>query len=89
MEYMAAVEVSDLDALPHGTGKMRVPAAKYAVFSHEGHTSGIQALWENICSDWMPNAGVAMAETPTFERYGADFDAASNTGIVEIWIPIE
>jgi AraC family transcriptional regulator len=88
-EYMCAVEVSAFEALPAGTGRMRVPAQRYAVFTHRGHVSGLRATWDAIWHEWLPRAGAQPANTPDFERYDERFDARTGRGIVEIWFPIE
>jgi AraC family transcriptional regulator len=87
-EYMCAVEVADLAAVPAGLGRMRVPAQRYAVFAHDGHVSTIRATWDAIWNDWLPRSGVRPADTPDFERYGERFDPATGLGGVEIWFPI-
>jgi AraC family transcriptional regulator len=88
-EYMCAAEVDDLSALPAGTGRMRVPAQRYAVFVHRGHVSGLRSTWERIWNDWLPSSGLRPADTPDFELYDDRFDPASGTGTIEIWFPVE
>ena len=87
-EYMAAVEVSDFALVPAGLGRMRVPACRYAVFTHEGHVNGLRGLWERIWEDWYPTSGFQAADTPDFERYDERFDPITSTGVAEIWFPI-
>ncbi|HET7607665.1 MAG TPA: GyrI-like domain-containing protein, partial [Gammaproteobacteria bacterium] len=50
MEYMVGVEVKSFDAVPKELGRMRVPAARYAVFLHEGNVATIQETWQQILS---------------------------------------
>ena len=87
-EYMTAVEVERFEELPPGIGKMRVPAAHYAVFSHRGHVSELRGVWEAIWSRWVPTCGYKPAPTPDFERYGEGFDPVTKTGDMEIWFPV-
>lgn len=89
MEYMCAVEVQSFDALPKELGRMRVPAVRYAVFVHEGPVAGIQSLWQQIFSTWLPNSGQRSSNTPDFEVYDERFDAATGSGLVEIWLGVE
>ncbi|RZJ02627.1 MAG: AraC family transcriptional regulator [Brevundimonas sp.] len=86
-EYMAAVEVTTLDNVPEGLGKMRVPEALYAVFKHEGHVSGIHQTWAGV-HEWLPQSGWTPAATPDFERYGPAFDPGAGLGDIEIWVPV-
>ena len=88
-EYMCAVEVEGFDALPPGLGRMRVPQASYAVFTHAGHVSTLWNTWAAIWRDWLPTAGVTPRPTPDFELYGEAFDPATGEGGVEIWFPVE
>lgn len=87
-EYLAGVEVASLEGLPGELGRMRVPPAHYAVFTHRGHVSGLRQTWDAIWNDWLPRSGRQPASTPDFERYGEDFDARTGTGTVEIWFPL-
>ena len=87
-EYMSAVEVSTFDGVPPELGRMRVPPAHYAVFMHDGPLSGLRALWGGIMEEWFPASGFRSAPSPDFERYDERFDAATKSGVVEIWIPI-
>lgn len=86
-EYMCATEVSTLDNVPEGLGKMRVPEAHYAVFVHEGPTANIRQTWAAI-HDWLPTSGFTPAPTPDFERYGPGYDARTGSGDTEIWVPV-
>jgi AraC family transcriptional regulator len=87
-EYMCATEVESFGGLPDDLGRMKVPEAYYAVFPHEGPVwtiretiMGSQA-WLETNSDWRDGG------TPSFERYGPAFDAATGMGDTEIWLPV-
>ncbi|MBI1187389.1 MAG: helix-turn-helix domain-containing protein [Alphaproteobacteria bacterium] len=88
IDYLAGVEVSAFDDLPAAFSRLRVPAHRYAVFTHRGHISGIRGTWSAIMQ-WLPASGHVVDDAPDYERYGADFDPMSETGAVEIWIPIK
>jgi AraC family transcriptional regulator len=87
-EYMCGMEVESFDALPREIGRMRVPAQRYAVFTHRGHVSTLRATWDAVWHRWLPASGQHAADTPDFERYDARFDWRTGTGEVEIWFPI-
>ena len=74
---MVGVEVKSFDAVPKELGRMRVPAARYAVFLHEGNVATIQETWKQILSSWLPKSGMESNETPDFEVYDERFDGAS------------
>lgn len=88
-EYLCGAEVASFAELPTGIGRMRVPAQRYAVFTHRGGVADLRDTWEAIWQEWLPRSGEAPANTPDFERYDpARFDAATGTGEIEIWFPI-
>lgn len=86
-EYMCAVEVSALEVLPTGLGRMRITPQHYAVFLHQGHVSTLPQTWQ-AALDWLAGSGWESAHKPDFERYGADFDAATGSGEVELWLAV-
>lgn len=88
MEYMCAVEVRTFDGLPASLGRMRVPAARYAVFVHEGNVATIQASWRTIFTEWLPSSSLSSGNTPDFEVYDERFDGATGEGGVEIWLSV-
>jgi predicted transcriptional regulator YdeE len=85
-EYMCAQEVATFDALPAGVGRMRVPAAQYAVFHHSGPATTVQGTWHRIWTEWMPTVGTQLAPTPDFEQYYPS--STTQLGPIEIWIPV-
>lgn len=89
MEYMCAVEVESFDALPRELGRMRVPAARYAVFLHEGNVASIRDSWREIFEQWLPSSGLESGNTPDFELYDARFDGATGDGGVELWLSVK
>ena len=87
-EYFCAIEVPSFEGLGADVGRMRVPAQRYAVFTHRGHVSGLQATWRAIWEEWLPRSGYQAANTPDFERYDQRYEAATASGEMEIWFPI-
>jgi AraC family transcriptional regulator len=88
-DYFTATEVSDFGDLPAELSRMRMPAQRYAVFSHAGHISEIQSVWRTIWAEWVPQQVKKLADAPFFERYPEAFDPISGTGGFEIWLPVE
>ena len=87
-DYIAGVEVSDFSDLPRKFTGIRVPAQKYAVFSHRDHISGIRRTVNTIWNHWLPSSGLKAADAPNFERYDETFDSSTGNGGLEIWIPV-
>jgi AraC family transcriptional regulator len=87
-DYIAGVEVADFSDLPREFSRVRIPAQRYAVFTHKDHISAIRRTVNTIWNHWLPNSGFRMADAPTFERYDEKFDPATGHGGLEIWVPI-
>lgn len=88
-DYMCAVEVADFSDLPEGFAGLRVPAQRYAVFHQGGHIATIRGTFAAIWSRWLPESGHEVADAPTLERYGPEFNSQTGNGGFEIWIPIK
>jgi AraC family transcriptional regulator len=87
-DYLTAVEVNDASRLPEDFTPVRAPAGRYAVFTHRKHVSAIAETLDAIWTKWLPNSGQEASETPSFERYGQEFDPATGMGGFEIWVPL-
>jgi AraC family transcriptional regulator len=88
-DYIAGVEVSSFSGLPSEFGRVRIPAHKYAVFTHAHHVSTVRRTVITIWNKWLPESGREVADAPNFERYGSSFDGRTGLGGFEIWIPIK
>lgn len=88
-DYIAGVEVSRFDDLSPDFATIRIPARRYAVFTHKGHVSSIPATMSVIWSDWLPTSGHKFADAAFFERYDTRFDPRTGEGDVELWLPLE
>lgn len=87
-DYLCGVEVTDFSALPKDFARVRIPAQRYAVFTHREHISTIRRTWHTIMNRWLPESGLRIVDAPDFERYDGKFDPVTGLGGVEIWIPV-
>ena len=87
-DYIAGVEVADFSDLPREFARVRIPEQKYAVFTHSEHISTIRRTINTIWNHWLPVSGMKAADAPSFERYDVNFDPATGSGELEIWIPV-
>jgi AraC family transcriptional regulator len=87
-DYIAGREVADFSDLPREFGRVRIPAQRYAVFTHNDHISTIRRTINTIWNHWLPQSGFKVADAPTFERYDETFDPVTGNGGLEIWVPI-
>jgi AraC family transcriptional regulator len=88
-DYLCGVEVPGFSSLPPEFAHVRIPAQKYAVFSHRDHISTIRSTWATIWEKWLPESGHELADAPDFERYGEEFDSHTGNGGLELWVPIK
>ncbi len=87
-EYIAGVEVANFDDLPSEFSRVRIPAQRYAVFTHRDHVSRLRATVYTIWNKWLPSSGHEHADAPDFELYSR-FDPRTGLGTIEIWLPIK
>jgi AraC family transcriptional regulator len=88
-DYLSGVEVRESAGLPAGFSQVRLPAGRYAVFTHRKHVSQIPDTLDAIWRKWLPNSGHQPADAPSFERYTETFDPTTGMGGFEIWIPLK
>jgi len=88
-DYIAGVEVSDFSDLPREFSRVRIPAQRYAVFTHSEHISTIRRTVNTIWNHWLPSSKLCVADAPNFERYDEKFDPATGNGGLEIWVPVK
>lgn len=86
LEYMCAVEVESLAALPPEAGRMRVPPQRYAVFAHPAGAP-LPAAWMRILG-WLETGPYASAHLPDFERYAPGADPRAESAALEIWVGV-
>jgi predicted transcriptional regulator YdeE len=87
IEYMCGVEVESLADLPEGTGRMRVPAQRYAVFAHDARAATLRSTWEQIL-EWLSDGSYESAHTPDFELYGPRADPLAPREGIEVWVGV-
>jgi AraC family transcriptional regulator len=89
-EYFTAVEISGKGELPSELETLRLPAQRFARFTHHGHISTIRSTIGAIYEKWPPRLGRSANGTFSFiEYYGPDFDPVRGEGTVEIWIAVD
>jgi AraC family transcriptional regulator len=85
-DYLSGVEVSKSADLPKDFVSLRLAAREYAVFTHPESVATIANTIDKIWKDWVPQAGLKIANAPCFERYTEEFDPKTGRGGMEIWI---
>lgn len=88
-DYACAVEVTDFSEAPAGLARLTAPAQRYVIFRHASHVSRLGATYRAILDDWLPRAGLTLADGPSLERHASTFDWRTGEGGVEVWLPVE
>jgi AraC family transcriptional regulator len=88
-DYLAGVEVSGFTDLPAEFARLRIPAQRYAIFTHREHVSTIHNAGMTIWTKWLPESGYEAVHAPFLEYYGEEFDGRTGMGGYQIWIPIK
>ena len=90
--YMAAVQVSSLDNIPHGMTGKTVPASDYAVFTVKGCNANgeIGKAFRYIYDEWLPNSEYDFSDVicGDFEFYDERWDCSSAESEIDIYLPI-
>ncbi|HEY1878524.1 MAG TPA: helix-turn-helix domain-containing protein [Caulobacteraceae bacterium] len=87
-DYACAVEVTAFAEAPAGLVRLTVPAQRYAIFRHASHVSRLGATYSAILENWLPDAGLTLADGPSLERHTPMFDWRTGEGGVEVWLPL-
>lgn len=88
-DYICGVEVADFSGIDREFTKLRLAPQRYAVFVHRDHIATIRNTMRAIWRSWLPQSGHAVADAPSLERYGKEFNPRTGLGGLEIWIPIK
>ena len=75
---------------------LQVPQGTWAVFTSKVGVEHVQAMWNRIYSEWLPQAQYTLLPSYDFEYYrningSATDDTGKMTGdlVCEIWLPVE
>ena len=88
-DYLAGVEASGFSDLPAEFARLRIPARRYAIFTHREHVSTMRDVSMTIWTKWLPELGYEAADAPYLEYYGEEFNGRTGMGGYQIWIPIK
>ena len=87
--YLAGVSVAELSEVGDDLTGIRIPAQRYAVFTHGDHITTIVSTVRAIQNQWLPTSGLSVGDFPDLiERYGETFDARTGAGGFELWLPL-
>jgi AraC family transcriptional regulator len=87
-DYLTGVEVSGDAKLPEGFTQIRIPARRYAIFTHQGNISTFAATIDGVWNRAVPELKLDVAEAPCLEWYGPNFNHETGAD-TEIWVPLK
>ena len=88
-EKWAALAVTDHDSVPNGMDTLVLPAGRYAVFRYRGDGSDAALFYQRIYAEWLPQAGLELADRPHFAMMGDQYRHGDPDSEEDIWIPIQ
>ena len=88
-EYIACVEVKDINNLPEGMTGRELKEQKYAVFTHKGSIDNIADTYGEIFNKLLKENNLEPADAPDLELYDERFKPYSEESEVDIYIPIK
>ncbi|MEN8721357.1 MAG: GyrI-like domain-containing protein [Alphaproteobacteria bacterium] len=89
--YLVAQQVTTIDQVPAGMTTDQIQARPYAVFTHNGDVSTIDATCAAIDEDWRPHTDFQIdtdCDLILIEHYGPLFNPVTLSGDIEIWVPL-
>lgn len=87
--YICCTEVEAPEPVPEGMVAERVPASKYAVFTHRGPADKLGDTYDYILGRWLPNSDFEINKSGhDFELYDERFTNGEDSEM-EIYIPIK
>ena len=93
LDYMAAIEVQNLSAVPNGMDGREIGGSQAAVFTLplRGGPIGaeIGAAYDAIWRHWMPTSDYVPTVEYDIERYDHRFDPATLSGELQLIVPIK
>ncbi|MFX1324660.1 MAG: aldo/keto reductase, partial [Promethearchaeota archaeon] len=88
--YIVSNEVSSTEIIPEGMINEKIPAQKYAVFTHLGRLNNIGETYQYIYGEWLPN-NTKYERVPfaaEFEWYDQRFNVNSDDSELDLYIPV-
>ena len=86
--YFIGTEVSSVKSIPNGMEPKVLKGGKYAVFTHKGGLSTIGMTYDYIWGTWILCSGQEIDYRDDFELYDYRFIGKSNSGEMDIYIPV-
>lgn len=86
--YMVGTPTHIYNSLPLEMTIHTIARGEYAVFYHVGPISGIQATFDYIFKEWIPQSMYKSRNGEVFEYYDERFRDERYDSVLEIWVPV-
>ena len=87
--YLAGLAVSSIEDIPEGMTYKRVPAHKYAKFTHRGLLTKLDETYKYIFYKWLPASGYTYdGAACDLEWYDGRFKLDNEDSEFDIYVPI-
>ena len=87
-EYIAGLEVTRFGEIPPELVAIKIPAQRYAVFTHTGHVTRFPDTFRIIWDEALPAMKLTPVEGAVLERHLPAFDPRTGEGGIEVWVPV-
>ena len=88
LEYLAAVAVHREIPVPPGMLTLRLPAGRYAKFTHRGCVDRMDQTVNYIYGNWLPRSGLRHSCAADIEFYGPGYHPTEESSVVHYAIPV-
>ncbi len=88
LNYMAGIEVRNIESIPEGMEAIVIPECHYAQFTHRGEVAQLDITVNYIYSNWLLKSEHKHTYGPDLELYGANYHPTSKDSIIQYAIPI-
>ena len=88
LEYLACIGVSVELPPPRGMAVFRLPAGRYAKFTHRGKVERVDSTVNYIYSSWLARSGLRHTYAADIEFYGDEYHPESDESVIHYAIPV-
>jgi AraC family transcriptional regulator len=76
-------------AVPEGCGALRLPAGRYACFTHVGPYGGLGDAWARLMGEWLPRSGHRIGPGHGYELYQPMMNGTTSDPIeTKLYLPL-
>lgn len=88
-EYVACIEVNQVNQVPQDMVIRFVPECTYAVFTHIGLVTTLGETYDYILNTWFPQSDYVIGDGPDFELYTEEFFPDNEKARMYIYFPVK